>query len=254
MSFKNQTDKIVELGFIYALKDPRNKEIFYIGATESAPKDRLAGHYSHFKEYLLGTRNPNKRFLKFEEFFPELAEIELIEIVQNDYLYKKEIEYIKSYSELYNLTNQTKGGEGGDTFSLQNYVDKLKISNLISIKASNKIISEEHKKLLSDTRMGDNNPMAGKTSVFKPSVILDNDGNFLKYVIAPFEISSFLDLHYGIENHKLHAGRASNISKALKKSGNCVSSGFKFKRLDLCTKEIQDIVQQDYESNLNKVE
>lgn len=33
--------KLVELGFIYALKNPINNEIFYIGATESSPKDRL---------------------------------------------------------------------------------------------------------------------------------------------------------------------------------------------------------------------
>jgi len=88
MSFKNQTHKLVDIGFIYALKDPRNDEIFYIGATESTPKDRLAGHYTNFKEYLSGKRNSNKRFLKFEEFFPELAKIETLKIIQNDYLFK----------------------------------------------------------------------------------------------------------------------------------------------------------------------
>lgn len=58
----NQQNKLVELGFIYCLKNPKNNEIFYIGATESSPKDRLSGHYSHFKEYLSGKRNCNKKF------------------------------------------------------------------------------------------------------------------------------------------------------------------------------------------------
>ena len=52
MKLQNQTQKLVQLGFIYCLKNPKNKDIFYVGATESAPKDRLLGHYYHFKEYL----------------------------------------------------------------------------------------------------------------------------------------------------------------------------------------------------------
>lgn len=46
MKLTNQTSKLVPLGFIYALVNPKTKEIFYIGATESSPKDRLQGHYS----------------------------------------------------------------------------------------------------------------------------------------------------------------------------------------------------------------
>ncbi len=60
-------NKLVSLGFIYGLKNPETNEIFYIGATESSPKDRLKGHYSHFKEYLLGKRLLNKRFEYMEK-------------------------------------------------------------------------------------------------------------------------------------------------------------------------------------------
>ena len=63
----NQETKLVELGFIYCLKNPKTDEIFYIGATEQAPKDRLAGHYAHFKEYLKGQRNSTKKFRYMEE-------------------------------------------------------------------------------------------------------------------------------------------------------------------------------------------
>jgi len=61
-----ENNRIVDLGFIYCLKNPLNDEIFYIGATESAPKDRLKMHYAHFREYLKGLRNLNNRFKYFE--------------------------------------------------------------------------------------------------------------------------------------------------------------------------------------------
>ena len=249
MQLIDQTSKLVELGFIYALKDPRTKQVFYIGATESAPKDRLIGHYSHFKEYLEGKRNGNKRFSKFEEFFPELAEVEILKIVQNDYLYKFEIEYIKTYSKNFELTNQTFGGEGGDTFTLQNYVNKLKISDLIAVKNSKKK-PDGFAENLSNIRMGSNNPMAGKTTMPK-TIIFDFDYKPIKLIKAPFEIAEFFDSQFGKEEHKKHAGRAGNITKALKKTGKCTSSGFNFVIFENCIKEIQDIVQQDYESNLN---
>lgn len=62
----NLQNKLVELGFIYCLKNPKTDEIFYVGATESAPKDRLTGHYYHFKEYLSGKRNKTQKFEYFE--------------------------------------------------------------------------------------------------------------------------------------------------------------------------------------------
>lgn len=36
----------------------------------------------------------------------------------------------------------------------------------------------------------------------------------------------------------------------LRKTGKSKSSGFEFIRFDLCSKEIQDIVQSNYENNL----
>lgn len=243
----DQTHKLTELGFIYCLKHPETNEIFYIGATESAPKDRLSGHYSQFREYLSGKRNSNKRFEYIESIWPNLVKIELLEIIQDDFLYQKEIEYIKKYSEFCNLTNQTIGGEGGDTFSLQETINKEKISQLISIKNSKpkpKGFSEH----LSKIRMGENNPMAGKTSMPK-CIIFDKDNKPIKMVKAPYQISEFFDIVYGVENHKLHASANGNITKALKTKGYINSRGFLFKKFDDCSVEIQDIVQQDYENN-----
>lgn len=248
MQFNDLTQKKVILGFIYALKNPNNEEIFYIGATESSPKDRLAAHYSHFKEYLEGKRNKNKRFEYFENLYPILAEIEILEIVQNDCLYKKEIEYIKEYNNKFNLTNQTEGGSGGDTFTLQEKVNKMKISELISLKGSGRVMSEEQKKFLSESRMGGNNP-AAKSSCM-PKTIIYKEKTPLLIVKYPFEITDFLDNQFGKENHTKHSGRAGNISKTLKKNDFCNSSGFKFIKYDSINSEhIQDIVQQLEKSN-----
>lgn len=249
MKLTDQTSKLVELGFIYALLNPKTDEIFYIGATESTPKDRLQGHYNHFKEYLMGKRGKTKKFEYFESIFPEIAKVKLLEIVQNDYLYLKEQQYIKEYSEKYDLVNQTIGGEGGDTFTMQDHVDKLKISELIRNKNLGKKKPEGFAENLSKQRMGANNPAAGtgKTPWF---VIFDSKEQPIKLCKAPFEGTAYLDGVYGVENHKKHSGNIGNICKVMNHGmGISKSKGFLFKRFDLCSKEIQDIVLANYESN-----
>ena len=240
-NFNDQTSKLVDLGFIYCLKNPTTDEIFYIGATESTPKDRLAAHYSQFKEYLQGKRNSTKKFVYFEKIFPEVVKIEILEIVQNDYLYQIEIKYISEYSNK-GIVNQTKGGTGGDTFTQQQSVDKSNISQLIALKNASKTRTEVYKENLRKLRLGSNNPMAGLSSM--PScIVFDINNTPLKKFIAPFEITTFFDNIYGEENHKIHAGRVGNITKALKKADSAKSSNYTFKKFDLCPKEIQDIVQ-----------
>lgn len=234
--------KLVELGFIYCLKNPKTDEIFYIGATESAPKDRLAGHYGHFKEYLNGKRSLTQKFKYFEDIWPEFAKIELLEIIQNDFLYQKEIEYIEKYSKICNLTNQTIGGEGGDTFTLQESFNKEKISQLISIKNSKPKPAgfSEH---LSEIRKGAGNPMAAMSTMPK-CIVFDGEDNPIQLITAPYQIAEFFDNIFGYHHHKTHAGRAGNISKAIKAKGFINSTGYLFKDFNQCSIEIQDIVQQ----------
>lgn len=245
----NQIGKLVELGFIYALKDPYTNEIFYIGATESAPKDRLAGHYSHFKEVLEGKRKMTKKFEYFAKVWPELVKCECLEIVQNDYLYRKEIEYIEKYSELYNLTNQTIGGEGGDTFSMQSDENKQYISDLIRSKTMGKPKPEGFAENLSKMRMGENNPAAKKT-YYNIAIFEDGSEKLVKIVHYPFEISAFFDELYGVENHKKHASATGNITAGIRKNKSKISKnkGFIFKDISVCPKEIQDMVQSECES------
>ena len=248
---QNQINKIVELGFIYCLKNPTTNEIFYIGATESAPKDRLKGHYSHFKEYLKGHRSSNKRFEYLKSIWPKIAVIELLEIVQNGYLYQREIDYIAKYSKICNLTNQTVGGEGGDTFTLQDSKSKQEISELIRQSQIGKKKPEGFAENLSKNRIGKRNPMCGTSKL--GWVICFKENEPIKLMKFPFEITEFLDNLYGIENHKSHKNAAGNISKAIRKntSKECKSKNLVWKNFDICNKEIQDIVLADYESNQN---
>jgi hypothetical protein len=148
------------------------------------------------------------------------------------------------------LTNQTIGGEGGDTFSLQDTINKEKISQLISIKNSKpkpKGFSEH----LSITRMGENNPMA-KNSTMPKCVAFDKDNNPIRLFEYPYQITEFLNSVFGNENHKINAGTTGNISKALKAKGYVNSKGFLFKNFDDCSIEIQDIVQLKCESILQE--
>jgi len=106
---------------------------------------------------------------------------------------------------------------------------------------------------LSKTRMGKNNPMAGK-SIMEKSVIFDGDDNIIKVVNYPYEITEFLDIIFGVELHKKNAAQTGNITKALKNKGKINSKGYLFKTLNSCSKQIQDIVHMKYENISNNEE
>jgi hypothetical protein len=244
----NQTSKLVELGFIYALKNPDTNEIFYIGATESAPKDRLQGHYNHFLEALEGKRKMTRKFEYFKKIWPKQAICECLKIVQNDYLYKIEQDFIKEYATKWDLTNQTIGGEGGDTFSLQSSINKSRISSLISSKTLGRPKPEGFAENLSKTRMGANNPAAGKSCY--NIAIFDSSDKFIKIIHYPWEISAFFDSIFGEEKHKTHASLAGNITKGVRSNKNKTSRSrnYIFKDVSVCNKEIQDMIQSPNES------
>ena len=97
--------------------------------------------------------------------------------------------------------------------------------------------------------MGEGNPMAG-SGTMPMCIAFDNDNKPIKLFKFPYQITEFFDIVYGKENHKNHSVGVGNISKALKAKGITSSRGFLFKEFNKCSKEIQDIVQINYESNL----
>lgn len=240
--------KLVELGFIYCLINPKNSEVFYIGATESAPKDRLKTHYNHFREYLKGERKGNKRFEYFENMWPEIPEVKLLKIVQNDYLYEIEKQFIADYrNKGYNLVNQTDGGEGGDTQKFKDTIDKQYFSEMIRNKIAYHKKPDGFAENLSKTRMGKNNPMAGK-SLLGWVVVHDTDENPIKLCKYPYEITEFLEQKY--EDHKQCRNATGNISKGVRHNKNHTSRsmGYIFKAYEICDEKVQDIVRTAYES------
>lgn len=97
---------------LYALLDPNDNKIRYIGYT-SNPKNRLKEHISssignsrnnisHKSNWIKSLQKQNKEpIYKTLIITNSLEEIKLIEI-----------DYIKYFRKIYNLTNNTKGGDG----------------------------------------------------------------------------------------------------------------------------------------------
>lgn len=97
--------------FIYALKNPINNKIFYIGKSNK-PKQRLSSHISRTK--ILKT--PTSKFiisLLEQNTKPELMILEEISIIEWE---EKEKFYIEKYTLENELTNLSKGGKGNTGF------------------------------------------------------------------------------------------------------------------------------------------
>ena len=193
------------LGFIYGLQHPIEGEIFYVGCTRTSLTNRLRVHYQHLREYKRGLREPNKRYLYIENLGDLKAEIILLELVINDDLEKKEKEWIKKFFDINpNLTNETYGGKGGDTYSLNSDDKKLNKIYKISKKLKGKPKPKEFSENLSKLRTGLGNPQAKKMT---NKIKCIDDNIVFEY---GFEINQFLNNKYAY----------SNIYRALKSKKN----------------------------------
>lgn len=98
--------------YIYALIDPTDNRIRYIGKTNNLDK-RLSKHISEYKKQ--GFWTPKNQWIKSlldKNVKPQIQP--LLETTQEE-VNKYEIEYIKKYRELIpDLTNDTNGGDGYD--------------------------------------------------------------------------------------------------------------------------------------------
>lgn len=177
-------------GFIYGLKNPTNEEVFYIGCTQHSLKERWQCHYYNVNEVETGRRLTNDRLDYLKKLLPIKCEIFLIEEVDEEDMYKKEIEWIKFYRDLgYNLVNGTDGGRGVSTVSYYN-TEKRKLLGLkISLGNSGVKRTEGYKRNLSVQRKGELNTMVGK-GVYKDFVAYDGD-NLVQMFRFQFEIDYF---------------------------------------------------------------
>lgn len=130
--------------YIYGLVDPRDDSIRYVGKSNN-PKKRL---YYHIKE----SKNKNSchRHHWINSLLPLRPEIIILEKVSVDKWQQREIFWIDRAKEIYdNLTNNAKGGLGGDTFTMMTdeakRLKRIKVSNTLKKNPPNlgKVLSEE---------------------------------------------------------------------------------------------------------------
>lgn len=225
----------VELGFIYYLQNPLTGEIFYIGCTQTSLTNRLRTHYQHLREFERGLRKSNKRYEYLINLRPIKASIHLLEIVTDGNIEEREIFYIKKFRGISpNLTNMTDGGRGKHTSKYYTEQQLEEYSRKISFSNKGRSKPKGFAENLSETRKGLGNPMAKE---LKDWIISFKDNIPEKLFKYGFEISSFLGKYaYG------------NIYRAMKnKTYNPYKRTWKY--YSECDKFIQDIVQEDYESN-----
>ncbi len=224
---------IVKSGSIYCLKNPITSEIFYVGATQWSLKKRLRVHYQHLKEYERGDRLVNKRYLYLQNLRPLKAEINLLELIIDADIDKREIYFIKKIREINpNLTNMTDGGRGSNTSKY--YTEKQMEEYSKKLSASQKGIakSELFKKHLSKIRTGLGNPAAkemacGWLVAFKNGVPL----RMFKY---GFEIDSFIGSPHAY----------GNIYKRVNEGG--LRYGYEIKKFTDCSDKDKDLVETLY--------
>ncbi len=97
---------------VYALVDPRDDEIRYVGVTSQAVHKRYYGHIHESKRDTLTHKRAWIRSLLNEGMLPTLAVIH-DDVADHETLVQLETQYIIDYIEQgYSLTNITKGGDG----------------------------------------------------------------------------------------------------------------------------------------------
>ena len=134
--FLETVSKLPNTNIIYGLCDPDTNIIRYIGKA----KELYFRIRNHYKPSTLKSKTHKNDWIK--SLLKDNKRVKVIVIEQCksiDKLNESEIKWIKHYKDLgYNLTNGTNGGDGGKTSN-----------NRKGIK-----FSEEHKKKLSDAKLG----------------------------------------------------------------------------------------------------
>lgn len=186
--------KNIMKGSIYALIDPTNNNVRYIGKT-MYPEKRKSRHF----------RKTNNKTHK-EKWVSSLLAKNIIPIfkilvcTEECNLNNCEIEYIKHYSQFVKLTNGTKGGDGGSRPQTEKVKERMRTNN--------PMYNKETVKQVALKNIGKNN---------KPVDQYDLNGNFIKKYDSAKIASIELKIH------------ASLISKVCKNKGYKKTGGFIWK-------------------------
>jgi len=132
---------------IYGLKLITENDIRYVGRTSESLKTRLSKHKTNA---IYGKRKNHR----VNWILKHINNIEII-IIEGDIKtieesYEKEIFYIKTFREKYNLVNATDGGDGG----IPGYKHTEEAKKKIGKKHKGKVLTDETKKKISDSHKG----------------------------------------------------------------------------------------------------
>ena len=155
----------MENTFIYALLDPRDNQIRYIGKANK-PKDRYNNHYNSSRDKYTHKRNWINSIRK-DGFRPEMIVLDEVPKTEWQYWEKFYICLFKTWG--FNLVNYTNGGDGS-TFGNKGSWKKGNIPHNKGVPCS-----DETRKKISDKLTGTTN-----VSSYKPIVMYDLNYNFLK--------------------------------------------------------------------------
>ena len=162
---------------IYALIDPTDNTIRYVGKTKNELYKRLR---SHIRSSIKNTRTKKEYWINklLESGIKPL--IQLIEECDINKWEDREIYWINFYSKIYNLTNSTEGGDGirdakGEKNSMYGKKHTIKSKELMSIKAKK--------------RTGNKNSMAKKLYQYSLDGILIKEWDYCKEAVDYYKIS-----------------------------------------------------------------
>lgn len=190
--------------FIYCIKNTKNNKI-YIGQTVKDINIRFA---EHIDDALANSNCILHRAMKkygIENFY-----VELVETVEcRSLLSPQEIFWIAQHSTLApNGYNMTVGGEGGNTYIALSQEKMQEIKQKISKTHSNKKISVEARKLMSDNKQGERHPFYGKSRPDQSEWMQKNNPNTKELSAIRWA------------NPEYKAKRCAQLSEARKSKGN----------------------------------
>lgn len=194
----------MEKTFIYTLKDPITNEIRYIGKSDK-PESRLIEHIKKSKYTKTYKNNWIISLLK-KDLKPILEILDIVDSNNWGFWEKYWISQFRTWG--FNLTNISEGGDGGNFGFECNKKISMRLKNRVFSKvtlekmresAKLRKITDEGRKKLSLSKMGQKNPMFGKKqsksfieNQFKPVIQLSINNEIIKEWGSLKEVSEYL--------------------------------------------------------------
>lgn len=187
---------------IYALINPIDGKVVYVGQTTTSIEKRLNEHYWKLNEVKKGKRNWTPLFHFLDELLPLKVKIILLKQIRTDGMFDEGDFLEKFYIEKYrkenpNLLNVTNGGIGGNVYKYKTKEELKEIGNKISSKIKGKKKPEGFGEHLREIRSGYNSKLKKKLN---PKIGAFKNGVLVKTFEYGFEINNFIGSKHAYGN------------------------------------------------------